>query len=152
MDPLSEPTQAPIDAPSMQTAIISDLAMPPHVASNVPYLATITVMFAIGIAGVAVIAKARPETDILTIIAAVFAFLTPTTASILAFQKAQETHLSVNSRLDSFVKNAQAAALAVGKEQGAKEANLRTDTLKQDKILPIVLPPVKIDITNGSKK
>lgn len=98
-------------------------------ASNIPYLITLAVMFFIGIAGVVAIAKFRPDTDIPIVIAAVFAFLTPTTASILAFQKAQETHLSVNSRLDGFIKNAQAAALAQGKEEGAVDASKRVDGL-----------------------
>jgi len=132
MDPI--PTPTPVDTPTTQMGVLSDMNTPPKLASNTPYLVTVGVMFLIGIAGVVLIAALRPTTDILTIIAAVFAFLTPTTASVLAFQKAQETHLSVNSRLDGFIKNAQAAALAAGKEQGiaqgAADANARTDAIK----------------------
>lgn len=117
------------DTPTTQMGVLEDMNMPPKAASNAPYLITIIVMFFIGIMGTGLIAALRPETDLLTIIAAIFAFLTPTTASILAFQKAQETHLSVNSRLDGFIKNAQAAALATGREQGAADANTRNDVL-----------------------
>jgi hypothetical protein len=129
-----QPTIPPTDTPTTQQGTLADMSVAPKQASNIPYLVTVAVMFFVGLAAVVAIAYFRPQTDILTIIAAVFAFLTPTTASVLAFQKAQETHLSVNSRLDGFIKNAQAAALAAGKEQGlaqgAQEANARTDALK----------------------
>jgi len=154
MPPVTQPAK---DTPTTQQGVLADMGVTPTQASNIPYLVTVAVMFFIGLASVVAIAYFRPATDILTIIAAVFAFLTPTTASVLAFQKAQETHLSVNSRLDGFIKNAQSAALAAGKEQGAQAANARTDALNnvvpapdgQATITPIILPtvpPVKIDI------
>lgn len=74
-----------------------------------------------------------PDGDKATIIGTIIAMATPTTASILAYMKAQETHLSVNSRLDAFIKNAEMVAAAIGREEGRKEANARTDMLNLEK-------------------
>lgn len=99
--------------------------------SNTPFLVTIIAMFTVGIAGVVAISFVRKDVDVLLITAAMFAFITPTTASILAYQKAQETHLSVNSRLDGFIANASIASRAKGFAEGRIEADKRTDALKK---------------------
>jgi len=98
--------------------------------NNIPYVVAIIVMTGIAIVGVATITIFRPNQDNTVVIASIFGFLAPTTLSLLAFMKAQETHLSVNSRLDQFMKNAELAARSEGFKQGQQEANDRTDLLK----------------------
>lgn len=88
---------------------------------NFQYIVAIVVMFLIATVSTVVITLARPDIDNGVVIAALFGVLTPTTVSLLAFMKAQETHLSVNSRLDDFIKNASGIARAEGKEEGLKE-------------------------------
>ena len=103
-------------------------------STNSTYLIAIVVMVLIGISGIALIVSLRPDTDFLIVSAAVFGFITPTTLALMTFLKAQEatqqakeTHLAVNSRLDAFIKNAEAAARAQGKDEGREAANLRSD-------------------------
>ena len=105
---------------------------PTGTANNTPYLIAIVSMLLIGVVGIAAIVIARPDQDNTVLIATVFAFIGPTTLSLLAFMKSQETHLSVNSRLDGFIRNAEAAASAKGNLEGQKIANERTDALKPD--------------------
>lgn len=103
---------------------------------STPYLAAVLVMLVVGIMGVVTIVSIRPDFDILVVAGVIFAFLTPTTTSILALLKTQETneqaietHLSVNSRLDTFIKQAELVARAAGVVEGEEKANLRTDSL-----------------------
>lgn len=102
-------------------------------------------MMIIGVGGVVTISLARPNQDNTSIITTILGFLAPTTLSLLAFMKAQETHLSVNSRLDAFMRNAELAArvqgVIEGRSQGRDDANLRTDALAQQS-------PTKVEITN----
>lgn len=102
------------------------------------YLFAVVASLVLGIGGVAVILAIRPEFDILIVAGIIFAFLTPTTTSILALMKtaetnaqAKETHLSVNSRLDAFIKQAQLSAKAEGVKEGWDSANARTDSLAE---------------------
>lgn len=101
-------------------------------ANNSQYVVAVSVMIAIAIAGIVLVETFRPGDNTATI-AAIVGLLTPTTLSLLAFMKAQETHLSVNSRLESFIKSADIAArsegLAEGITKGTKAANERTDEL-----------------------
>lgn len=101
--------------------------------NNIPYIVAVLVMMALGVFGVVTIVVLRPMQDNTLIITALLGFLAPTTLSLLAFMKAQETHLSVNSRLDAFMKNASAAAhaegIAEGRSQGRAAADERTDAL-----------------------
>lgn len=106
---------------------------------STPYLTAVITALVVGIAGVVLIVTLRPDFDILVVAGIVFAFLTPTTTSLLALLKTQETneqaketHLSVNSRLDAFIKQAEQAARAEGVMQGEERANLRTDQLMKD--------------------
>lgn len=97
------------------------------------YLLAILSMTMIAIAGVGVIIYLRPESDLIIVMATVFGFTAPTTLSLLAFLKAQETHLSVNSRLDDLIKNATNAARNQGVQDGMDKANARTDDLAKGK-------------------
>lgn len=106
----------------------------PIQTSNTTYLIAIVVMVLIGIGGISLIVSLRPDTDFLIVSAAVFGFITPTTLALMTFLKAQEasnqareTHLAVNSRLDSFIENAKLAAKAEGKDEGREAANVRND-------------------------
>lgn len=101
--------------------------------SNTSYLIAVLVMVGIGVAAIVAIYAIRPDKDNAAIIATVVALITPTTMALLAFMKAQETHLSVNSRLDAFMESAKRASHAEGREEGrlagAAAADKRTDTL-----------------------
>jgi hypothetical protein len=105
--------------------------------NNTPYVVAVVTMMFIAVVGSAIITVVEPKQDNTVIIAAIFGFLTPTTLSLLAFMKSQETHLSVNSRLDAFMKTAQDVALGKGlmegRIQGKKEANERTDELAKNR-------------------
>ncbi|RPI95517.1 MAG: APC family permease [Chloroflexi bacterium] len=104
--------------------------------TNTPYLVAVLISLVIGIGGVVALVSLRPDFDVLVVSGVVFAFLTPTTTSILSLMKSQETnrqaretHLSVNSRLDAFIKSASDAARAEGLQEGRDKANARTDAL-----------------------
>jgi hypothetical protein len=103
--------------------------------NNVPYVIAVVLMAIIGVVGVVIVTIARPGQDNTIVIGGILGSLAPTTISLLAFMKAQETHLSVNSRLDAFMKNATIAAradgLLEGRAQGRNDANDRTDILAQ---------------------
>jgi hypothetical protein len=105
--------------------------------NNVPYVVAVVVMMTLGVVGVVAVTIARPTTDNTLLIASILGFLAPTTLSLLAFMKSQETHLSVNSRLDAFMANARSAARAEGvnegRTQGRESANQRTDELADRK-------------------
>jgi hypothetical protein len=115
--------------------VVDPLALPPTIVpspNHVPYIVAVVAMMAFGVGGAVAIVLAKAEGSLL-LIGALFGFLAPTTLSLLAFMKAQETHLSVNSRLDAFIENAQAAARAEGRDQGRtqgrQDAEARTDVL-----------------------
>lgn len=112
--------------------------------SNTPYIISIVVMVVCGFGLIMTIVITWPSQDAIPLIGIIVGFLTSITVAILALMKgnatlatAQETHLSVNSRLDSFIKNAQDIALAQGRaeglERGSREANLRTDALRDER-------------------
>jgi len=102
--------------------------------NNIPYIVAVVTMMLIGVVAIVVLVVMRPDNkDNLLIIGLIVGFLAPTTLSLLAFMKSQETHLSVNSRLDAFMKNARMAAHAQGVTEGRTEgrvsADARTDAL-----------------------
>lgn len=98
-------------------------------SSNIPYVMAVITMIVVALILIGVISVARPDQDIIVLITTVFAVLAPTTLSLLTFMKAQETHLSVNSRLDEFMVNAKTASHAEGVIEGRDAANKRTDEL-----------------------
>lgn len=104
------------------------------VSSNVPYLIAVAVMVGLSLAAVVAVTVIRPDQENASIYALIFASTGPTTLALLAFMKAQETHLSVNSRLEQFIRNAERAQRAegelAGRAAGAAEAYERTDMLK----------------------
>lgn len=106
---------------------IKSFAQYKSINSNRQYLVAIISMFFFGVVGIVLVSTFRQGQDLPIIITAIFSVLTPTTLSLLSFMKSQETHLSVNSRLDQFIKNADIAARAEGKIEGARVANKRND-------------------------
>lgn len=105
--------------------------LPP--SSNMQYVVAVVVMVFFGVAAITAIAIMRPERDNAVLYGIIGGFIGPTLLSLLAFMKSQETHLSVNSRLDAFMGTAKIAARAEGLEEGRREgremADRRTDEL-----------------------
>ncbi len=104
--------------------------------NNTPYIVAVVLMAALGITGVVLVALLYRDMDRVVVMGLIGGFVAPTTLSLLAFMKSQETHLSVNSRLDAFMANAVKAAHAEGQSEGRKEgrdaANARTDQLAEN--------------------
>lgn len=100
-----------------------------------PYVWAVVVVFFLTLLAILALISFQPDKDHTQEIITIVGMLAPTIASILAVMKAQETHLSVNSRLDNFIE----ASAKSGREQGDKEgyargqedANARTDALKK---------------------
>jgi hypothetical protein len=115
----------------MPESFESPTVVPPP--NNLPYVIAVVIMMGLGVIGVVTIAIFRPLQDNTLIITTLLGFLAPTTLSLLAFMKAQETHLSVNSRLDAFMRTATYAAhakgLLEGRGEGRTSADQRTDVL-----------------------
>ena len=108
--------------------------------NGLTYVVAVVLMMALGVVGAVSVIFIRPEQDNTLLIASIFGFLTPTTLSLLAYMKSQETHKAVNSRMSEFIRkfNAQAdratiAAKTIGIAEGIKEgreaADARTDVL-----------------------
>lgn len=98
---------------------------------NASYMIAIVVMTIIGIIATTVISVLRPLQDNIPLITLLLGNIASVTVALLAYMKSQETHLSVNSRLDGFIKNAQEASKAQGVVEGQQMANERTDSLKR---------------------
>jgi hypothetical protein len=111
------------------------------VPNNTQYVIAVVVMAAMGLLVFTALAIARPMQDLLVVAGVITGFTAPTTLALLGFLKAQETHLSVNSRLDAFMANARLAAHAQGVTEGRKEgrdaADSRTDLLADRANAPI---------------
>ncbi len=102
--------------------------------NNTPYVIATVIMASVCVLALVFINYTRPDKDNSTLNTMIIGFTTTTTWALLAFLKAQETHLSVNSRLDQFIKNADRAARSegelVGRAAGLDQANRRTDDIK----------------------
>lgn len=93
--------------------------------SNTPYLVAVVIMLLMTLGTVMGILLIRPGQDNTQLIATVVGMMVPTIAAILAFMKSQETHLSVNSRLDDFMTEHAARAKTEGLIQGAADEQSR---------------------------
>lgn len=120
---------------------MDDTRQPLNPRNSVPYLLAVVIMAIVTMAAITIIAVARTGEDNATLYAMIIGFATTTTAAVLAFMKSQETHLSVNSRLDQFIRNADRSARAegelAGRAAGRELADARTDQLSH------VKPPEK---------
>jgi hypothetical protein len=99
------------------------------VSNNKPYITAVVIMAFAAIAGVVTVQVLRPELDNTNIIIEIFGFATAITTGIISTMKSQETHVAVNHRLDEWMEKSEALALARGIEEGAVQANARTDML-----------------------
>jgi hypothetical protein len=81
------------------------------------YVVAVVIMMALGVSGATLIALFRHEPDNTMMIMHLFGFLTPTTVALLALMKSQETHLSVNSRMDELLK----VSIGRAREQGRQD-------------------------------
>lgn len=104
-------------------------------SSNVPYLVAVVIMTLLALGAVLAVLVLRPGQDNTQLIATIVGFCVPTTTAILAFMKSQETHLAVNSRLDSFMKQHADSARAEGVIAGIDKEQSR-----QAAIPPAVSP------------
>lgn len=90
-------------------------------------------MVALAIIAIVAITLLRPAEDNTALIVVVLGFVATTLGTVLTYLKTQETHLSVNSRMDQLLSVAQrqsrAEGLAAGKIEGAAAANQRTDDI-----------------------
>ena len=102
-------------------------------ASNTPYILAVVIMMILGVGGIMVLTVIRPNADNTMLIATMLGFLAPTTLSLLAFMKAQETHLSVNSRLDAFMEQARATGHAAGITDERARADRKASTTRTGK-------------------
>jgi hypothetical protein len=114
------------------------------------YVVAAVVIILSCIVAILVLELLRPEKDNSTLYALIIGFTGPTLASIMAFMKAQETHLSVNSRLDAFIRNAREAAHAEGitEGQGMQMVSRTQGPVTSDPTKPPVPPDIGFKITS----
>jgi hypothetical protein len=133
----SDPPTSPL--PALAALERRATVVPPP--NNLPYIVTVALMAMFAVASVVAVTLIRPTQDNSSLITTILGFIATTTASLLAFMKSQETHLSVNSRLDAFMRNAEMAAhiqgLAEGQVKGRQDANARTDALTAGPVVTI---------------
>ena len=99
------------------------------VSSNAPYVWAVVILTTVAAVLVLVIVWLRPKADALDVVAQVAKGLAPTVAGVMAYLKAQETHLSVNSRLDAFMREHGALAHREGQIQGMADEQARQAAL-----------------------
>jgi len=87
-------------------------------SSNMPYLVAAVIVLLIGVATIAVLAKLRPTADITVLAAVVSGFMVAITTSVWAVMKGQETHKTVNSRMDAMLVVVTELAHARGVREG----------------------------------
>ena len=100
------------------------------VTAKTYYVWAVVILAAMGTVLVLAILWVRPTSDPLDVVAQVAKGLAPTIAGVMAYLKAQETHLSVNSRLDAFMKANAAAARSEGQMQGVAHEQARQAALQ----------------------
>lgn len=99
------------------------------------YLGAVLFLATLAVIAILAVSLIRPTQDNTTLITAILSTVVPTIAAVLAFMKAQETHLSVNSRMDELLKRtselSRVEGVAAGRVIGAAAANERTDVIAQ---------------------
>ena len=107
------------------------------------YVWAVVILVLIGASLVMGILLARPQSDWIDVVGNVAKGLAPTIAAVLAFLKSQETHLSVNSRLDAFMAEHAKNAHAEGVIQGLAEGKAAAPADSQNG-MPVVTAPVAV--------
>lgn len=116
------------------------------VSSKTPYIAASVIMALLGVVAFLGIVFLRPNDDNVMLITVILGFLTTITTGILAYMKSQETHVSVNSRMDEWRKES-SLAIAKAHAAGIKEgqgAELLRASLVQPVAVIAVTPVVSI--------
>lgn len=122
-----------------------EIKLPP--SENRPYMIAVVITIVMSLVIFLFVLSWRPDIDILIVGAVELGFSTTIITLLIntmitqetkreareAKQQAQETHLSVNGRMDAFMKNVEAVAMAKGREEGQQIANERTDNLAKQK-------------------
>lgn len=86
--------------------------------NNTPYLVAIVAMVGLTLACIVITLVFYHGPDTMQIIGMIVGASAPTTLALLAFLKSQETHLSVNSRLDEFKRAIEESSRAKGEKEG----------------------------------
>jgi len=121
----------PSETNEIKSDAITDRLAVMRAPNNTPYIIAVVCMIALGVVGVIAITLLRPTDDNTILIGGLLGFIAPTTLSLLAFMKSQETHLSVNSRLEEFMRASASNARFQGIEEGrVRESDSRADILK----------------------
>lgn len=140
---------------------------PRQKSSSFPYLVAVMVMAVLTVLAIVAITALRPAADNSALIGLVITATAPTTVALLAFMKAQETHLSVNSRLDAFMSTAKQISRMEGVQEGmasgvqasatvAAAAEIASALVTAGAKAPIVIAPsaktVALEVTIAEKK
>lgn len=88
----------------------------------------------------------RPQIDAVELLGNVAATVLPTIASVLAYLKAQETHLSVNSRLTDFINEHGASKMNEGIIQGTADEQVRVAKQKLVDAAVSSIPPEAVAV------
>lgn len=75
----------------------------PTQQSNVPYFLIVGGMAVVGVVAIVLVSVLRPDADNSALITTIIGLLLPTTASILALLKTQETQVTMNARFDAIL-------------------------------------------------
>lgn len=132
-------------------------------SSILPYIIAIIVMSLIAVVAVLMISMMRPDADNTILIATILGFTATMTTSIMSLLKSQETHVSVNSRMDQWKEDvttmlrAEGAADAVAREQDRVAAIAKEKMLYKAVQVVIESPPLehvaapvlKLDTSDG---
>jgi hypothetical protein len=105
------------------------LIPPPN---NTYYLIAVVVMAVVGVVACVLIAVLRPDKDNAALITSVAGFIAPTTLSLLAFMKSNDTHLSVNGRLEKYLSSVRIAAHADGVRDGQQSVKSATEDFQAE--------------------
>lgn len=110
--------------------------------NTLPYLVASGLIVLLGCVLVLGIIMLRPTYDPLVVIGAVTGLLAPTLAAIQAYLKSQETHLSVNSRLDAWMKeHGEVKRMeGVAQEQGDERARVIAAAIASPPVVAAIAP------------
>ena len=94
-------------------------APPTPTAPN--YVGAVVTLTLSGILLAALVTLARPDRDNATLVAAILGSTAATTVALMALMQTRATHTAVNSRLDAWIKAAQATSYREGQDEGRAE-------------------------------
>lgn len=99
-------------------------------ASRQPYVLMTFGMIVLVVISIVMLETFSPATrDNTSTITNIIGFAATTTAALFAYQKSQDTHVIVNSRLSEWMQKSEESALRKGMDEGRDKANKRADML-----------------------